>query len=264
MRAGDGTVGLVNGELSQEEVALVLRRAAELDRDASCRPGTGLDLAALEQVATEAGITPQSVRRALAELRAGVLDQPAIGRRRWLGAPALVLCRTVRGPGAAVALQLHRFLARELFELRRDLGERTLWVPRRGLEARMRRTIDRGVQRRLILREVQHVELSVVDEPGSGGERVLVRLEIDVRAMRRTQGRVSGAAAAAGGGVAAVGAGVAGLDPVLFVTTAAGAGIVAGGHRVAAAFYRNRVGDIESGVAGVLDRLERPVGRRVG
>ena len=252
----------MNGDLSQEEIALVLRRAAELDRDASCQPGTGLDIVALEQVAVEAGITPQSVRRAVAELRAGVLDQPLAPRRAWLGPPTLTVCRTVPGPVAVVEQQLHRFLARELFELRRDLGERTQWVPRRGLDARVRRTIDKGVQRRLILREVNHVELSVIDEPGSHDERVLVRVEIDVRAMRRAQGKVSGTAAAAGGGLAAVSAGLAGIDPVLFLTTAAGAGIVAGGHRIASALYRNRVGDVESGVAGVLDRLERPASRR--
>ena len=253
----------MNGDLSQEELALVLRRAAELDRDASCQPGTGLDVVALEQVAVEAGISRQSLRRALAELRAGVLEQPAAPHRAWLGPPTLTVCRTVPGPRAAVEEQLYRFLSRELFELRRDLGERTLWVARRGLDARVRRTIDRGVQRRLILREVQYVELSVIDEPGSEDERVLVRLEIDVRAMRRVQGKVSGAAVAAGGGLAALGAGLAGIDPVLLVTTAAGTGVAAGGHRIATGLYRNRVGEIESGVAGVLDRLERRAPRRV-
>ncbi|MDQ3979568.1 MAG: hypothetical protein M3314_08460 [Actinomycetota bacterium] len=252
----------MTGDLSQEEIALVLRRAAELDRDASCQPGTGLDAVALEQIALEAGITPQSVRRALAELRAGVLDQPPAPRRAWLGPPTLTVCRTLPGPAALVEQQLHRFLARELFELRRDLGERTVWVARRGLDARVRRTIDRGVQRRLILREVQHVELSVIAEPGGEDERVLVRMEIDVRAMRRTQGKVSAAAAATGGGLAAIGAGLAGLDPVLLVTTAAGGGIAAAGYRVGSAFYRSRVEDIESGVAGLLDRLERPASWR--
>ena len=253
----------MHGDFSQEEIALVLHRAAELDRETSCQPNTGLDVVALEQVAGEAGISPQSVRRAVAELRAGVLDHRPPRRRTLLGPPALTLCRTVPGPVAAVEQQLSRFLARELFELRRDFGERTVWVPRRGLDARVRRSIDRGVQRRLILREVQQVELTVVDEPGSDGERVLVRLEVDVREIRRKQGRVAGTAAAVGGGVAAVSAGLAGIDPVLFATTAGGAGIAVLGHRVGGAVYRGRVGDIESGLGGVLDRLERPASGRV-
>lgn len=261
MTLASGSVSSTSGELSQDEVALVLRRAAELDRVVSCRSRSGLDVKALEEVATEAGISLPSVRRAVAELRAGVLDQPPPPRRAWLGPATLTVCRTLPGPAAVVEQQLHRFLARELFELRRDLGERTFWVARRGLDAWVRRTTDRGVQRRLILRDVQHVELSVIDEPGSDGGRVLVRLAIDVRAMRRTQGKIEGGAAAVGGGLAALGAGLAGIDPVALVTTAAGAGIVVGGHRVGSTLYRDRVGEIESGVAGVLDRLERPAAR---
>ena len=251
----------MKGELSQDEVALVLRRAAELDRDASYAPTSGLDLAALEQVAMEAGISLPSVRRAVAELRAGALDRAPVRRRAWLGPATLTLCRTIPGPASAVEQELHRFLVRELFELRRDFGDRTWWVPRRGLDARVRRTIDRGVQRRLILRDVQHVEVSVVDEPGFDDDRVLVRLEIDVRAQRRAQGKVKCAAAALGGGLAALTASLAGIEPLLLVTTAAGAGIVVGGHRVGTSLYRNRVGEIESGVAGILDRLERPAAR---
>ncbi|MCA1693173.1 MAG: hypothetical protein LC733_13640 [Actinobacteria bacterium] len=64
------------GDLNQEQIALVLRRAAELDRETACPPGTGLDEISLEHAAVEAGISPLSVRRALAELRAGVLDRP--------------------------------------------------------------------------------------------------------------------------------------------------------------------------------------------
>jgi hypothetical protein len=253
----------MDGELSQEQIALVLRRAAQLDLE-SCPPGTGLDVVALEQAAAEAGISTPSVRRALAELRAGLLERPPPPRRAWLGPPTLTVCRTLPGPAVTVQHELHRFLARELFELRRDFGPRTAWVARRGLDARVRRTLDRSVQRRLLLRDVQFVELSVVDEPGSEGGRVLVRLDIDVRAMRRTQGKVAGGGAALGGGIAALTAGLVGIDPVLLLSTAAGAGIAAGGHRAGSALYRNRVGEIESAVAGMLDRLERPASRRPG
>jgi hypothetical protein len=254
----------MEGGLTQEQIALVLRRAAELDRETACEAGTGLDAATLELAAVEAGISRQSVRRALAELRAGVLEREDGKRRAWLGARTLTLCRTVPGPAPSLTQTLHRFLVRELFELRRDTGDRTSWIPQQGLASRARRALDRGIHRRLILREVQEVGLSVVEEPGSDGARVLVRLDIDVRASRRVHGWIAGSAAVAGGGVALLGAAAVGADPALLLTTGVGAGIAGMGQRIGSAIYRERVGNIESALGGVLDRLERPASWRMG
>lgn len=256
--------GVMDGGLTQDEIALVLRRAAELDTETACQVGNGLDAASLELAAVEAGISRESVRRALAELRAGALQRPERQRRTLLGARTVTLCRTVPGPATTVEQSLHRFLQRELFELRRDFGERTSWIPRKGLDARVRRSVDWGIQRRLVLRDVQEVGLSVVEEPGSHGGRVLVRFDIDVLATRRAQGWVVGSAAVAGGVVAAGGGAAIGPEPALLITTAAGAGLAGLGHRFGSALYRNRVGDIESAVGGVLDNLERPASRRPG
>ncbi|MFN2506144.1 MAG: hypothetical protein ABR540_18330 [Acidimicrobiales bacterium] len=250
------------GDLNQEQIALVLRRAAELDRETACPPGTGLDEISLEHAAVEAGISPLSVRRALAELRAGVLDRPEGRRRQWLGAATLTICRVVPGPASAVEEQLHQFLRRELFEVKRDFGDRTSWTQRKGLDARVRRSVDRGIARRLILREVQNVDLSVVEEPRSGGQRILVRLDVDVRAAQKAQGAVSATAAGTGLAVTLLGVAALGPDPGLIFTTAAGAGFAGVGHRVGATVYRHRTEDVESAVDGVLDRLERPALRR--
>ncbi|HEX5366494.1 MAG TPA: hypothetical protein VFW63_07515, partial [Acidimicrobiales bacterium] len=67
--------------LSGDEVARVLRRAAEIDA-VEARTEVGLDPAALEEAAQEVGLSPAAVRRAVAELRAGALPAAPTGRRR--------------------------------------------------------------------------------------------------------------------------------------------------------------------------------------
>lgn len=242
--------------LSQDEVALVLRRAAELDRELGT-PGNDrcYDEAAVEQAALEAGLSQPAVRRALAEMRAGLLDassrRPA---RRVLGPPTLTVCRTVPGPVPEVERQIHRFLHEQLFQLRRDHGSRTTWVRRKGLEASARRVIDKAMQRRLVLGEVNHVDVLVVDHDDGW---VLVRLDVDVLNVRHAQGTMAGAATVVGGGIAATSAAVVGLDPALLMATCAGVGVAGAGHWIGRVFYRNHVGDIEAGIGGFLDRLER-------
>lgn len=249
-------------ELTEDQVALVLRRAAELDRDlAAPVPYARLDAAAVEQAAVEAGISQPAVRQAMAELRVGLLDTPDRPHRGLLGAGAFTLCRTVPGPLPAVQQQLHRFLHHELFELRRDQGHYTTWMRRRGLEANARRAIDRAVQRRLVLREVHHVDVSLVEHDT---DWVLVRLDVDVLAIRHRQGTIAGSATFAGSSLAATTALVSGVRPGFMVASAVGLGIAGAGHWVGTGVYRRRVGDISSGLAGMLDRLERGAAVRHG
>lgn len=241
--------------LSQDQIALVLRRAAELDRELGSGCPNGLDDAAVEQAAVEAGISSPAVRRALAEWRAGVLaEEPNRSRRGILGPPALTVCRTLPGPVVMVEEQLHRFLREELFDLRRDMGARTTWVRRRSLEATARRAVDRAVNHRLILRDVNHVELSIVEQDD---EWVLVRMNVDVLALRHAQGTVAGSATAVGSGVTAFTAALNGLHPAVLVVGAAGAGVMGAGLWVGSSRYRKRVEELESGLGGVLDRIER-------
>src|SRR5205085_3368638 len=144
---------------------------------------TGIDEATLIQAATEAGLSSDAVHRALAELRSGILEAPPPRHRGVFGEPTLTLCRTVPGPVHDVERNLAGFLHAQLFELQRDRRTATTWVRRRGLEASARRVVDRAVQRRLILRDVNHVDISLVEQ---GGGWVLVRLDVDVLAIRHT------------------------------------------------------------------------------
>src|SRR5262249_16119522 len=76
--SGDAPSSCMRDGLTQDQVALVLRRAADLDRHlGQTAPEPTLDPAAVEQAAIEAGISRAAVRRALAELHSGLLEAPA-------------------------------------------------------------------------------------------------------------------------------------------------------------------------------------------
>lgn len=82
---------------NEEEVALIIKRAAELQQTEQTDndPGNALSLTEVEQIAGEAGIDPRLIRRA-----ALGLDQPSHANRpsAWVGAPTrLVFERVVDG-----------------------------------------------------------------------------------------------------------------------------------------------------------------------
>lgn len=83
---------------TDQEVALVIKRAAELQVQESERTdsgASGLSLTELEQVAREAGLDPALVRRAAADLDTRDSTSP---HSRFLGAPSLITIeRTIRG-----------------------------------------------------------------------------------------------------------------------------------------------------------------------
>jgi 8-oxo-dGTP pyrophosphatase MutT (NUDIX family) len=159
----------VEWRLRPDEVALVLRRAAELDAALPLGAGTdpldldGVDEAAVLEAAEEAGFTHTSVSTALAELRAGALAEvPAQG--------VLADQRVVTGPVPAVARSVERVLDRERFFLKRRDGDRLVWVrgPRSWSDAlRLRRGPNLTV--------LDEVTVSAAPVPGEN--RTLVRVE---------------------------------------------------------------------------------------
>ncbi len=246
------------GGLTQDEIALVLRRAAELDREQEVP--AALDVATLEAAAVEAGLSRASVCQALAELRVGALEHER--RRRLpdglLGPARLEVRRLVPGPVELVERELRAFLRSQLFEQRRHLGERTIWDRRQGLLAGLRRRLD--LNGRLVLNGVRQLEVAVAPEPGNDGRPVMVSLVADVGEQRTASAWYLGGGAAAGAGVGAGAALVPGLDLLVLASLPVAAGAALGGHRLGRYHYRREVGEIELALAGVLDRLEhRPV-----
>jgi hypothetical protein len=214
--------------LDEDQIALVIRRASELDGQSP--PGQpGLDLVLLEEAAVEAGLSRESVRRAVAELRAGTLKPvDDAGRRSRLGPTVVTVGRCVPGPVAAVDDILRRFLRHEQFQLRRDFGASSSWVRRQDVPARVRVSLDKGLHRRLILREADAVEIAVVDEPGGLGM-------------------------AAG----AVGAVVLNMPEALVVVPAAVASGAGAGHLIGSNRYRSTVEELATALEGFLDGVER-------
>ncbi len=86
-----------NRKFNEEEVALIIKRAAELQQTQQVQqePSTALTLSEVEQIAREAGIDPMLIRQA-----AHGLDRPSetIRPSPWVGAPTrLVFERVVDG-----------------------------------------------------------------------------------------------------------------------------------------------------------------------
>ncbi len=241
--------------LDEDQIALVLRRATELDGQ-SLTGQPGLDLDVLEEAAVEAGLSRESVRRAVAELRAGTLSLQSgpAPRRASLGPTTLTVSRCVPGPFGAVDDILRRFLAKEQFHLRRDFGTSSTWTRRQDVGARMKVQYDKSIHRRLLLRDAEQVEMAVVEEPGDRG-MVVAKLTVDVASLRRAH-RV---AVGQGAGVGVLAAGAAlllGMPEAVVLVPAAASG-VAIGHRVGVRRYRSSVADLETRLEGFLDTVER-------
>ena len=241
--------------LDEDQIALVLRRATELDGQ-SLTGQAGLDLDLLEDAAVEAGLSRESVRRAVAELRAGTLslESGPAPRRVGLGPTTLTVSRCVPGPFGAVDDILRRFLAKEQFHLRRDFGTSSTWTRRQDVGARVRVQYDRSIHRRLLLRDAEQVEMAVVEEPGDRG-MVVAKLTVDVASLRRAH-RVAVGQGAGAGAVAAGAALLLGMPEAIVLVPAAASG-VAIGHRVGVRRYRASVADLETRLEGFLDTVER-------
>lgn len=246
--------------LDREQIALVLRRATELDGQLGPDP-SGLDLSSLEEAAVEAGLTRESVRRAVAELKAGALapGRPGGATPAGLGPAVLTVSRSMPGPAPVVDAILRRFLAKEQFRIRRDFGQASSWDRRRDVPARVRVSLDRGVSHRFVLRQVRHVEIAVVEEPGSAGGRVMVKLAVDVAPLRRShrvavaQGAGLGLTATA----AAVGLAGIGMPEALVALPAITGSGAAAGHLLGRSKFRSGVSDLETALEGFLDGVER-------
>ena len=241
--------------LSEDEAALVFRRAAELEAE---QPGerTEFDAATLERIAVEAGLSPTAVRQAIAEVQTGRLPVVDDGRRRRASAvPASVVVeRRMAVPPQAVARRLDGYLRAQMFRVCRRRGSFTIWEPSRGLAANLVRGID--VVDRMRLRRVDGLEVHV-DAEGDRGARTHVRIVLDVSRVHRNARN----AAIAGGAVGVVGvvAGAAGVvlgaPEVLLAlpaTTGSGVGAWFGARSTYAKHVKRAVDAIEL----VLDELE--------
>jgi hypothetical protein len=236
--------------LSRDEVARVLRRAAELDAATERSPVDGYEPAAVEEAAREVGLSPTAVRQAVAELRAGVLPAEGTGRRRAATSRVVGEQRLVATPPEAALAHIDRFLRTQMLELRRRAGDRSVYRQRTDLVASLRRTLDFAGAIKLDGLRTVDVLVTPADD-----ERTLVRIEAELATSRANA--VAGGAAA--GSAVAVATGLLGAvlaEPVLVVgALPAGAVVGGGGIRVAAGRWQRRRDDVAEVLAALLDRL---------
>jgi hypothetical protein len=233
--------------LSQDEVAMVLRRAAQLDGEAATPPDDLLPVAAIEAAAAEVGLAPAAVRQAVAELRAGVLGGPA-------GAPAdphrVVEAAVVPLDLEAASAAVGRWLAAQTFQRHRGRDGVEVWRIREDWVAGVQRKFDWSASVRL--KWVREVVVRVVAVEGG----TLVRLEAAL-ATTSQQAPTIGTAAGATSGLVVGGAGIATFGGTVALgvgAVAVGAGSVGGWWvgRSARRLSRHRVADE---LSAELDRI---------
>lgn len=263
--------------LTQTELAAVLRRAAELDSESALPvPSEGLDPLLVEAAAIEAGLSPRSVRQALREVMHPAAEVPDPYSGGLLPARELVMGREVPGPAEEVEARIGRFLREQVFEQKRIFADGSTWEPQGGWAAHIRRGVDpRG---RLILRAVRKVAISVTEiddtDSNTGGDsdqdegalvpRVLVRITLDVSAARSAHASWLAGGAVSGAAVVGITGALAGIDPLTLLSFPVAGGLTAGGHFVGRKSAQHVIEQIHTGVAGFLDRLEYPDRDRPG
>lgn len=239
---------MADERLTDDEVALVLRRASELDVRPASLDGAGLPVTAVEAAAAEVGLSPAAVRRAVAELRAGALDDEPDGT------PSIVCARVVPAAADDALASVATWLRGQAMVRARDRGSEQVWRPREDVFARIQRKVDPVKRLRLI--GVDEVVVRAVAVEGGTLVRIRARL---TRPSTRAPRRTAGAGAAAG--VAAAGF-VGGLvvDPAVLGAVAsgvpAGAGLGVLGWRIGRARLARARHRVTEAVDGLLDELE--------
>jgi hypothetical protein len=251
--------------LTTDEVAAVLRRAAELEAaTAGIDAGLTFDATAVLEAAEEVGLSPNAVRHALAELQSGVLPagpsevRPRAEAGRLAEGPsAVVESRVVATPDSQVLATADEFFRRRSFVARRRQENWALYRARGGLQRHLRRVADGFTgSSRLIDVELVTVEISPIDD-----DRSLVRVAATLAPDRR------GAAHLAGGyGVGALSGLIpltAGEPALLLIGAPVGTLAVLGGYRLRRQWRTHRHQQVSETLAALLDQLGQPAVRPV-
>jgi hypothetical protein len=239
--------------LSQEDLALVVRRAAELHVAGDPNSEAMLDEETVLDVLREAGLSEDAAGQALSEWQRGNLKHglalPAAPPRSRLE-PIATVARQLPVPPERMSDVFDNAVRRQFFTRGRRVGLGGDWLPRTGLLADLRRGLDFGGT--LLLKDVDRLSLEV--RPASGGHS-RVTLRADVSTYRNwLVGALVGVPA-----VAAVGMGIGGLTQEMyelaFVGTPLAALATGGGYQGASHLLEKRREKTREALDIVLDRL---------
>lgn len=249
--------------LNSDEVALVLRRAADLEAQAAGRAAAddGFDATAVEEAALEVGLSPAAVRQAMAELHAGDLRSGRRGRAAVARtSPSVVqVARLLPCAPAVVHASADQYLRKQTFEIRRRQDQMAVYRQRRDLTASLRRRLDFNGAIQLGGVGALTMTVTPIAPGGSTGAepgRCMVRLvaELRGRAAMTTVANLGGLGAA---GFAAIpGVIVAGAPGAIGAALCAGASVTVGGLAVGHSWWRRRREQVAEVLDGFLDSLE--------
>jgi hypothetical protein len=240
--------------LSQEDLALVVQRAAELHLAGAGQPDAMLDEDAVLAVLEEAGVSKDAAGQALSEWRRGSLEHGvplAAPMPRSQMDPTAAVARRLAIPSDRVVDVLDRALSRHLFMRGRRTGAGGgEWLPRGGMLAELRRGLDfRGS---LLLKDLDRIRVDVLP---AGPDASRVTMTADLRSYRsRVVGFMVGLPV-----LAAVGFGIGGLAEssleLGLIGTPLAALTAGGGYQGAAHFLEQQREKTRESLDIFLDRL---------
>ena len=180
----------VRPPLNRTALERVLARAAELQGQT---PTTDETVGALtdEQIlelGKEVGLTPESLRQAIAEERARVTVPEEQGAAGWLGGSGIGATRVVPGAAEAVLASIDGTMRNDLpFDVERRFPDRMQWAPSRSVIDAVRSSLS-GTNEGYDLRLAEGISAAVV---AVDAQRTHVRLDATLedarrRALRRT------------------------------------------------------------------------------
>jgi hypothetical protein len=248
--------------LSGDEVAALLRRAAELDDELDAARGQApdrIDLAAVEQAAGEVGISLEAVRQAYAELQVGGIPAKAPDHRpapsELIGPARVAEQRVVRLPVDQVRHRIGRLLRQQTFELRRSNATSSLWRRREDISASVKRGFD--FSKKIKLTDARAVTVNLTEVTDRDGQpATLIRAEADIGQIR-TGATVASVAIPTGVMASLAGIGALAGEPVAMVVAAAGwLPATAGSLGVGRALYRKQYHKVGEVLGMYLDQLE--------
>ncbi|SRR6266542_2390620 len=183
--------------LDRQAVERVLARAAELQGASPGSDSTDLITEAqILEIGKEVGLAPETVNQALAEERTRVHVPEERGLlAQFAGAGFASATRTVTGNQQAVLAELDQWMQRqECLSVQRRFPDRITWEPQRGLLGAIRRTVNVSGRSYHLTRAAQvSATVLAVDD-----RRVVVRLDADLSASRKTRVEIGGLLGGAG------------------------------------------------------------------
>src|SRR3982751_5285903 len=226
---------------NEQEVALIIKRASELQQtETTTESNAGMSLAELEQVAREAGLDPELVRRAATDLDTRVTDQTP---NAFLGAPtALRLERTIDGEVPADEFE------QLVLEIQRQLGQ----VGSAATIGRSLQWTGQSVDRRRVSTRTVQVTIS----PRNGRTTIRIEERLGGLAGGLFGGLMGGLGGGTGGFAAGIGLGVLHSGPAF---AAIWGSVICGSYLLARTIYGRVVRGRGDALQSLMSRLAEHV-----